>query len=336
MGLKDELSRMDDSVAAPRTGDRLRASRGSGSLPAPTALMQGMAGYEDLKRKYDDLLKNIGATSLGTVLVKIKVDLLVDSPYQPRLKYDDSKLAELAESLRNRQIDPLSVRSRSDGTYEIISGHRRKRAAPLANIKELDCLVLEVTDAEARVLVLAANEPHEDFTDFERARAYRAILDDGKKGGVIRTQQQLASSIGIDQSLVGRRLSMLELSSEIQEILVQYPGAFSCRWVSRLRELTAKPHDDDKLRQALLRVAKSEISMGALFSVVSAGAKRADGVPHPQRGLILQKDNQLFAQVTPNGAKRQITVKLPGDCSLDEVAQLILGALSSRFSGGGQ
>lgn len=274
-----------------------------------------------------------GLTASQVVAVaRIRVALLDPSPYQPRLKYDEGKLAELAESLRHGQIDPLLVRPKPNGRFELISGHRRTLAAPMAQREELECRVVEVSDSVARILVLAANEPREDFTDYERALGYRNILEDGKSGGEVRSQRQLASRIGVDVGLVNRRLSMLDLPDVVQDILRNYPGAFSCRWVKKLQELTGATFDSERLKGALLRVATRELQMTAVFSIM-AGSAKSPVKESPQPGLSLQRANRLFAQITPNPGKRQVMVKLPGDCDIDEVANLILAALNSRFAG---
>ncbi|MEK8034177.1 ParB/RepB/Spo0J family partition protein [Ideonella sp. DXS29W] len=264
---------------------------------------------------------------------RLPVTSLVDSPYQPRLSYDEGKLSELAESLRHGQLDPLIVRAERDGKFEVISGHRRKRAAPLAQLEELDCRVVDVSDDEAQVLVLAANEAREDFTDYERALAYRAILDQGAKGGPVRSQRQLAAKVGVDVALVNKRLSMLELPEAVQAFLRTYPGAFSSRWVKNILAMYAKGGvDEEKLIENLVRVAADDLQMSALFSVM-AGATKEEQTDHqaPQRGLSLHRSNRLFAQVTPNPEKRHVVVKLPGECNVQEVADLILAALSEKF-----
>lgn len=277
-------------------------------------------------------LAPLAEATQGRAIVRLPLDALVDSPYQPRLRYDEQSLAELAESLRFRQIEPILVRPLPEHRYEVLSGHRRKRAASLAQLVELDAVILDVDDSQARVLVLAANEPREDFTDYERALAYQLVLDEGNEGGAVRSQRQLASHLGIDPSLIVRRLSMLKLPSEVQEVLRQYPDAFSCRWVSKLLAITAQPYDKDHLRQALTRVAKKEIPISALFSMMATAAHSSSGrIASPQKGLVLQRNRQLFAQITPNDSKRHVMVKLPGECDVGEVAQLILNTLASRY-----
>jgi ParB family chromosome partitioning protein len=267
---------------------------------------------------------------LRTGSMRIRLSQLVDSPYQPRLRYDEGKLSELAESLRFRQIDPLLVRPLPNDLFEVISGHRRKRAAALVQIEELDCTSEVIGDDEARILVLAANEPHEDFADFERALAYHEALT----SKAVPTQKQLSDKIGVSTPLLNRRLSMLKLPECVLSVLREYPRTFSSRWVPKVLEMTSgKEYDQDRLHQELIRVATGELQMSALFSVMaSARGKDAPSSAATQRGLTLQRGNKLFAQVTPNTDRRQITVKLPGDCSVDEVAELILAALGQRFS----
>lgn len=264
------------------------------------------------------------------VIIKIRLELLVDSKYQPRLKYDEAKLAELAETLKVRQIDALTVRPLPDGKFEVISGHRRKRAAPLAGLVELECRVITCSDEEARLLVLAANEPHEEFADFERALAYQGILSD--KSGSVRTHKQLGDKIGVSQQIVQRRLSMLKLPPVVLGVLREHPAAFSSHWAGKLADLTAKPFDEEKLKAELLRVATGQIQMSAVFSVMAGAAKTTAANDAPRQGLSLQRGNRLFAQVTPNPDKRQVMVKLPGDCDVDEVAKLILSAIDQRFA----
>jgi ParB family chromosome partitioning protein len=269
----------------------------------------------------------------GREVVRIRVDLLVDSPYQPRFHYNEAKLAELADSLRLRQIDPLSVRPLPDGRFEIIGGHRRKRAAPMAQLDELDCIVIEVSDEEAQILVLAANEAHEEFKDYERALAYQAALDAGKRGtGGVRTQKQLAEKIGRAEPTVSRILAMLKLPQHVQKVLHERPEAFSSNYVAKMLKLTSEAHDEAKLVHELYRVADGELQISALFSVMASANAAQSAAPATRQGLSLQRGNQLFAQVTPNVAKRQVTVKLPGDCDVDEVANLILTAIDQRFA----
>lgn len=262
----------------------------------------------------------------------LPLGLLVDSPYQRRILYNEDKLAELAESIKHIQVDPLLVRPLPDGKFELISGHRRRRAATLAQLESLKCQIVELSDADARITVMSANEPHEDWTDFERALGYRDVLDEGRATkGEVQTLRQLASRIGVSHTLVHRRLSMLDLPAVIIDVLQQYPNAFSSNWVEKLKTLTGSSFDEKKLHDQLVRVATGEMQMTALFSVMATSDK-GKSAAGPRPALSLQKSNRVFAQITPNVAKRQITVKLPDlECDVDEVAKLLLESIQKHY-----
>jgi len=291
------------------------------SNPKPSAFVGEAAANTPVSAKATERFDFVPLTSL------------VDSPYQPRILYNEAKLEELAESLKHIQVDPLLVRPVANGKFELISGHRRRRAAALAQLEGLMCQIVELSDADARITVLSANEPHEEFTDYERALAYRGILDDGKANkGEIQSLRQLAARIGVSHTLIHRRLAILDLPPVILGVLQEYPGAFSCKWVDKLKEVTARPSfDAEKLRQQLIRVATNEMQMTALFSVMATpDREKSEASPRPT--LSLQKSNRVFAQITPNAAKRQITVKLPDlECDVDEVAKLLLESIQRRF-----
>jgi ParB/RepB/Spo0J family partition protein len=263
--------------------------------------------------------------------LRIRPQDLIDSPYQPRLSYDEGALAELAKSLKMRQIEPVLVRpsTAEPGRYELISGHRRKRASILGEIELLDAWVIDVPDAEARVLVVAANDPREDFSDYERGIAYQAILSDGTMAA---THAKLAELVGVDRSLIGKRLDMLRLPSAVLEVLNIYPRCFSHGFVPKLRAIVQQPGVDmDRLKQALIRVATGEIGLSAVHSIMASG----HGTPQPDGGvrpnLSLVRGSQAFAHITPHPTKRQVMVKIPGTVDVNEIAKVIYQAISDRF-----
>jgi ParB/RepB/Spo0J family partition protein len=262
---------------------------------------------------------------------RIALKDLVESPHQPRLSYDEDDLLQLGKSIKQRQVEPILVRPASHlpGRYEIISGHRRTRAAQLVGLDSLDALIITASDAEAQILVLAANEPREEFSDYERALAYQAIL--GNEDSPIRSQVMLSEWIGVSPSLISKRLRILDLPTEVLEVLRKYPRAMSHKWVADIIELASRPtYDPEIMRSLLLRVGAQEINISSIFS--SFPLQSRESRPSVSNGLSLQRGNQLFASVTPHPTKRQVTVKIPGDAPIDEVAQIIHSALTQRYS----
>ena len=137
---------------------------------------------------------------------QIRLDELHDSPYQPRQEYDEEALAELARSIReNGILSPLSVRPREAGGYELIGGHRRSRAARIAGLAEVPCVVRAVADAEARKLALLDNLSREDLLPWEEGEAYaRLIAEEGL------TQADVAKATGRSAALIGARMRLAE------------------------------------------------------------------------------------------------------------------------------
>lgn len=137
---------------------------------------------------------------------QVKLTELHDSPYQPRQEYDEEALQELARSIReNGILSPLSVRPRTAGGYELIGGHRRSRAARIAGLQEVPCVVRPVADAEARKLALLDNLSREDLLPWEEGEAYaRLIAEEGL------TQADVAKATGRSAALIGARITLAE------------------------------------------------------------------------------------------------------------------------------
>jgi ParB family transcriptional regulator, chromosome partitioning protein len=136
-------------------------------------------------------------------------------PNQPRQEFDDEELAQLAESLRIRgQLQPIRVRwDESKGMYVILAGERRWRAARMAGLDKLSCVIHEgdPTDEETLAMQLVENALRADLKPVEQARAYRRLMD--AKGYSTR---ELAAELHIAQTSVVRALTLLELPTDVQ------------------------------------------------------------------------------------------------------------------------
>lgn len=156
-----------------------------------------------------------------TILADITLDQLHDSPFQPRTHY--AGLEGLAESIRADGIQqPLKVRPRrpnplrddiTDG-YELVFGHRRKRAAELAGLATVPCLVAAMTDAEVRAAQMAENVQRENMRAIEEAQGYQVQI---QADGI--SQAELARRIGKSPSHVAGRLRLLQLTPSVRRAL---------------------------------------------------------------------------------------------------------------------
>jgi len=158
---------------------------------------------------------------------KIAVHLIDDSPWQPRTKYDESYLQALGEMLLDRgQDDPINVRLMPTGRYELISGHRRVRAARLIGWSLISAQVNTLDDRNAELATLVSNEGRIDLTEYEKAKTYRRAVE----RGFAKTQSDVARLFGCTQARVAQCLSLLNLPDAIKSILEKYPSLFGYRY----------------------------------------------------------------------------------------------------------
>jgi ParB family transcriptional regulator, chromosome partitioning protein len=148
---------------------------------------------------------------------EIPVALVHPNPRQPRTRFDDTALEELAESVReNGILQPLLVRPRPAGGYEIVAGERRYRAALKAGLRHVPVVVRQLTDDETLALALIENLIREDIGPLETARAFQRLMEDFGW-----TQEEMGRRVGKSRSAVANALRLLKLPDPIQLSLEQ-------------------------------------------------------------------------------------------------------------------
>ncbi len=149
-------------------------------------------------------------------IIMIDVKDIRPSRYQPRIRFDEEALEELAQSIRESGlIQPVTVRELDD-YYEIIAGERRFRACIKAGYEKIPCYILTPTEEQAAQMALVENVQREDLSAIEEARSYVQIM---RQAGL--TQEKLAEKIGKSQSAVANKIRLLNLPEEIQEGVVE-------------------------------------------------------------------------------------------------------------------
>lgn len=133
------------------------------------------------------------------------------NPDQPRRDFDEEELQALAQSIENHGvIQPLTVRARSNGYYQIIAGERRWRASRLAGLSEIPAIVMEVDDKKAMELALIENLQRQDLNPVEEAMGYQSLMNDY---GL--TQEEAAGRVGKSRPAVANALRLLNLCPEV-------------------------------------------------------------------------------------------------------------------------
>ncbi len=137
------------------------------------------------------------------------------SRYQPRRHFDDAALAELSRSIgAHGLMQPVVLRSRPQGGYELVAGERRLRAAGLTGLEAVPAVVREVTDEQAAAMALIENVQREDLKPLEEAEALRRLRDEF---GL--TQQAVADAVGKSREAVANLLRLLNLDPAVRELL---------------------------------------------------------------------------------------------------------------------
>lgn len=148
-------------------------------------------------------------------LAHLPVELIHPSPRQPRRRFDDDGIAGLADSIRSQGVvQPVVVRSRVAGGYELIAGERRWRAARQAGLPTVPAVVREADDRDSLLLGLVENVAREQLSPVEEARAYALLLDEFalSLGGV-------AERVGKSKPSISNRMRLLELPGDVLAML---------------------------------------------------------------------------------------------------------------------
>jgi ParB family transcriptional regulator, chromosome partitioning protein len=147
----------------------------------------------------------------------IAIDKLVPGIYQPRKNFEKAALQELADSIKeNGILQPIAVRKRTAGGYEIIAGERRWRAAQIAGLHEVPAIIKNISDRDALQLAIIENVQREDLDAIEEAESYQRLIEEFSL-----SQQDVAEKVGKERSTVANALRLLLLPNELKDFLMQ-------------------------------------------------------------------------------------------------------------------
>ena len=192
--------------------------------------------------------------------VKLPISQVEPGLNQPRKRFDQAALDDLAESIRvHGIIQPLTVRRLASGYYQIIAGERRWRAAKAAGLSEVPAVIIEADDRKVMELGLIENLQREDLNPAEEARGYRTLMEDY---GL--TQDQVAQRMGKSRPAVANTLRLLALPDDLMAMVEE--GALSA---GHARALLALPSPALQ-RQAAKKVVEGQLSVRQTEALVRA------------------------------------------------------------------
>jgi ParB family chromosome partitioning protein len=199
--------------------------------------------------------------------IEIPVRSITPNPSQPRRRFDETALAELAASLRSTGlIQPIIVR-RANGGFQLIAGERRWRAAQMAQLQTIPAIVRDVDGSTQAQMALVENIQREDLNPIERAEAYQQLIDQ-----LSLTQGELSERLGEDRSAIANHLRLLSLAPEARELVVA--GSLSLGHAKVLAGL------EDLAKQ--VKLAQSVVAEDFSVRQLEAAIRQGDDVAAPK------------------------------------------------------
>lgn len=249
-----------------------------------------MITAEFLKKK----LKNDAPENIYEKIHTVKTSMIHPNPSQPRQDFDDGGIMRLAESImRYGILQPLTVRivmtpCDADGNctryYELIAGERRLRAAKIAGLREVPCIIISADDRRSAELALIENLQREDLNIFEEAEAIQSLIRIYSF-----TQEQAATALGISQSAVANKLRLMKLTAEEKELIIKNS------LTERHARAVLKLSDADKRYRILAEAAKKSLNVSETEALVDRYFRDSDEEQEKAgKRTVIIKDIRLF------------------------------------------
>ncbi|MYE84471.1 MAG: ParB/RepB/Spo0J family partition protein [Gammaproteobacteria bacterium] len=240
------------------------------------------------------------------------IDEIWRSPFQPRRRIDDEGIEDLAASIRSQGLlQPVVVRHRAAGGFELIAGERRWRAAQRAGLERVPVVVRDVDDRGALAMALIENVQREDLNPIEEAQGLERLRQEFEL-----TQEQVAEAVGKSRPAVANLLRLLNLPEAVCELLAQ--GDLE---MGHARALLALPVEDQEPMARV--VVKGQLSVRQTEALVRRAAKKPE--PRPTavdpdiRRLEIRLSERLGAGVSINHTRKGGGKVVIAYASLDEL-----------------
>mgnify|MGYP002611175534 CR=1 FL=1 len=249
----------------------------------------------------------------STRVLFLPIHDIAPNPGQPRTRFSHESLEELADSIRAHGIlQPLSVRRLSTSQYELISGERRLRAAEMAGLSHVPCLLVKAGDLESSLLALVENLQRKDLDFWEEALALRRLIDDFHL-----SQEEAARRIGKSQSAVANKLRLLRLPPDVLTLLREH----GC--TERHARALLRLEEPELQRTAARHVAEQGLTVARTEEYVETLLHPADK-PARKKPTFVIKDVRLFLNTVTRGLSMMKSAGVQANCKRQETEDSIL------------
>ena len=254
----------------------------------------------------------------------VETSQISPKPGQPRKYFDMESLSDLAASIAAHGIlQPILVRDRGNGSYEIIAGERRWRASKLAGLSEVPVIIMDADEIAAAQIALVENVQREDLNPYEEAQAYRSLAEDF---GV--SQEEISKMVGKSRPAIANSLRLLDLPKEVIDLLTRKElSAGHCRTLLGLND-----------RSRIVPLAQKAVKKGMSVRDLELTVKRMnrkEKTVSPEEGIRIDYRAELERRATSLSGRRikisdakgkkQITVEYTSDKDLESLLSVICG-----------
>ena len=277
----------------------------------------------------DDVMKTESSGSLSLPISQVET-----CSSQPRKRFDDESLQELADSISQHGIiQPLTVRKLSSGYYQIIAGERRWRAARLAGLQEVPVIVIEADDRKAAELAMIENLQREDLNPMEEAAGFQSLIESYHM-----TQEEAAQRVGKSRSAVTNALRLLGLTPSVRKLVEE--GKLSAGHARALVPLS--PSLQESAANAIVSGGLSVRQTEALVKRLSAEKKDAQAKDPDEVDYLAEAQNELKARlcrgvkIVPGRKKGRIELEYYGVDDLNDLLDALAVIKISQLKKGPQ
>lgn len=277
----------------------------------------------------DDVMKTESSGSLSLPISQVET-----CSSQPRKRFDDESLQELADSISQHGIiQPLTVRKLSSGYYQIIAGERRWRAARLAGLQEVPVIVIEADDRKAAELAMIENLQREDLNPMEEAAGFQSLIESYHM-----TQEEAAQRVGKSRSAVTNALRLLGLTSSVRKLVEE--GKLSAGHARALVPLS--PSLQESAANAIVSGGLSVRQTEALVKRLSVEKKEAQAKDPDEVDYLSEAQNELKARlcrgvkIVPGRKKGRIELEYYGVDDLNDLLDALAVIKVSQLKKGPQ
>lgn len=261
------------------------------------------------------LLDEIQDGNDGKRQVEINVNEIRANPYQPRKTFDDAALKELSASIKEHGIFTALIVRKSVQGYELIAGERRWRAAKMAGLKSVPCVVVDFSDEQMMEISILENIQRENLNAIEEALAYKNLID---KLGY--TQQRLSERVNKTREYCANILRLLNLPHEVQNMIVK--GKLS---MSHARSLLGL-NDEDLILLLANRIIKEKLSVREVERLVKNSTEIKNDKKPKEQDANLNYVRELIEtklQTNVKVDKKQIVIKFNDTKDLNRILDIL-------------